>query len=94
MESYFFLTSTTGQGTINDPAEAICKKYNQGDRTQIHYGNCVAVCAITHEGEPDITEVVQMKTRQQVIDLVHPNLPNFDGLDYITNWEKEEAIQE
>jgi len=90
MNSYFFLTSTIQMGTDQDPAKVITQKYTEG-RIQIYYGNTVGVCAIERTTDPDITEVVQMKTRQQVIDLVHPNLPGFVGATYIDMWENPKA---
>ena len=87
MNSYFFLTSTIQTGTEEDPAKVICQKYSNG-KMQIYYGNTVGVCAIECTTDPDITEIVQMKTRSQIINLVHPNLPGFDGFNFIINeWE-------
>lgn len=87
MNSYFFLTSTIMTETEVDPAIVICQKYSQGG-IQIFYGVTVAICAIQCETEPDITEIVQMKSRIQVINLVHPNLPNFNGAKFIEDWEQ------
>jgi hypothetical protein len=53
----------------------------------LYYGNLVAVCAIVKSTDPNITEIVQMKTRQEIIDLVHPNLPGFNGAQYIAEWD-------
>lgn len=91
MNSYFFLTSTIQMGTEQDPAKVICEKYTEG-RMQIYYGNTVGVCAIECVNEPDITEIVQMKTRTQIINLVHPNLPDFNGAKYMYDWENPRSL--
>lgn len=87
LNSYFFLTSTIQQGTDKDSAKVICEKYTQG-KFQIYYGNNVGVCAIQCAIDPDITEIVVMKSRAQIISLVHPNLPEFNGAVFIQEWEK------
>ena len=86
MNSYFFMTGSDG-GTPTDPATAICEKY-QATRHSISIGINVAVCAIDREDDPHITEIVQMKTRQEIIDLVHPQMPDFNGAFFIMKWEQ------
>ena len=73
-------------GTEKDSATVICEKYTQG-KYQIYFGDNVAACAIECVTDPDITEIVQMKSRTQIINLVHPNLPDLNGSEFISKWE-------
>jgi len=83
MNSYFFLSDTNDKGNGEDDATALCDKYGTGKR-QTYYGNGLAVCAIEAEIQP---KEVEVKTRQEIIDLNNTALPDFNGTAFINVWE-------
>lgn len=91
MQEYFFLAETLANGTENDTVKAIAKAYSAGG-FQIYYGSVVAVGAIEAAEAPDIAEDIVMLSRQEVIDLIRSDLPNFDGQEFIDAWDNRGNI--